>query len=153
MRVPLGYVTVAIFRQSGGPEEETTVIIRLMCPAGRWKETRMSRVFEIADSYVDQIAALEPLAATSMGIPGHERKMPDLSPAGPARVAELNRKTSAALTKAPTEGEPARIAQEVMLERLAIQLDLYEAQEYMRALRIIASPLQGVRRVFDQIPK
>jgi uncharacterized protein (DUF885 family) len=113
----------------------------------------MSRVFEIADSYVDQIAALEPLVATSMGIPGHEREMPDLSPAGPARVAELNRKTSAELSKAPTEGEADRIAREVILERLAIFMDLYEAREYMRALRIIASPLQGVRSVFDQMPK
>ncbi len=113
----------------------------------------MSRVFEIADRYVDQIAALEPLMATSMGIPGHEREMPDLSPAGPARVAELNRKMSAELTTAPTEGEPDRIAREVMLERLAVHLDLYEAHEYMRALRIIASPLQGVRSVFDQMPK
>src|SRR5713101_7536388 len=103
----------------------------MMCPARLRKETRMSRVFEIADHYVDQIAALEPLMATSMGIPGHERDMPDLSPAGPARVAELNRKTAAELTKAPTEDEPDRIAQEVMLERLAVYLDLYEAQEYM----------------------
>src|SRR5438445_12658315 len=113
----------------------------------------MSSVFEIADRYVDQLAALEPLMATSMGIPGHEREMPDLSPAGPARVAELNRKTSAELTKAPTESEADRIAREVTLERLAINLDLYEAHEYMRALRIIASPLQGVRSVFDQMPK
>jgi hypothetical protein len=66
----------------------------------------MSRVFEIADRYVDQIAALEPLAATSMGIPGHEREMPDLSPAGPARVAELNRKSQPSSQKQQPQASP-----------------------------------------------
>jgi uncharacterized protein (DUF885 family) len=113
----------------------------------------MSRVFEIADGYIDQIAALEPLTATSMGIPGHEREMPDLSPAGPERLAELNRKTRDELRAAPVEGEPDRIARDVMLERFGVHLDIFEAREYLRALRIIACPLQGVRGVFDQMPK
>jgi uncharacterized protein (DUF885 family) len=113
----------------------------------------MSRVFEIADRYVDEIAALEPILATGMGVPGHEREMPDLSPAGPGRVADLNIRTTEDLAKAPIDGEPDRIAREVMLERLGVQLALYRAKEFMRALRIIASPLQGVRQVFDLMPK
>lgn len=113
----------------------------------------MSRVFEIADRYVDEIAALEPILATGMGVPGHEREMTDLSPAGPAQVADLNIRTTEELATAPVEGEPDRIAREVMLERLGVQLALYRAKEFMRALRIIASPLQGVRQVFDLMPK
>ena len=113
----------------------------------------MSRVFEIADRYVDEIAALEPILATGMGVPGHEREMPDLSPAGPARVADLNIRTTEELATVPVEGEQDRIAREVMLERMGVQLALYRAKEFMRALRIIASPLQGVRQVFDLMPK
>ncbi|MEO8458345.1 MAG: DUF885 domain-containing protein [Chloroflexota bacterium] len=113
----------------------------------------MSRVFEIADHYVDEIAALEPILATGMGVPGHEREMPDLSPAGPGRVADLNVRTTEELAAAPVEGEPDRIAREVMLERLGVQLALYRAKEFQRSLRIIASPLQGVRQVFDMMPK
>jgi uncharacterized protein (DUF885 family) len=113
----------------------------------------MSRVFEIADKYVDEIAALEPTLATSIGVPGHEREMPDLSPEGPARNAALYKRTVEALKEAPVEGEPDRIAKEVMLERLGLALDLYEAREFMRALRNIACPLQNVRSVFDQMPK
>jgi uncharacterized protein (DUF885 family) len=113
----------------------------------------MSRVFEIADHYIDEIAALEPITATGMGIPGHEREMPDLSPAGPARLADLNIRTTEALATAAVEGEPDRIAREVMLERLGVSLAIYRAKEYQRALRIIASPLTGVRQVFDLMPK
>ena len=53
----------------------------------------MSRIFEIADKYVDEIAALEPILATSIGVPGHEREMPDYSPQGPARNAALYKRT------------------------------------------------------------
>jgi uncharacterized protein (DUF885 family) len=113
----------------------------------------MSRIFEIADKYVDEIAALEPILATSIGVPGHEREMPELSPDGPARNAALYKRTVEALKAAPVEGEEDRIAKEVMAERLGVALDLYEAKEFMRALRNIASPLQGVRGVFDQMPK
>jgi uncharacterized protein (DUF885 family) len=113
----------------------------------------MSRIFEIADKYVDEIAALEPALATSLGVLGHEREMPDLSPDGPARVAELNRRTVNEINDAEPQGEPDRLAREVMLERIGVSLDLFGAKEYLRALRNIASPLQGVRQVFDLMPK
>ena len=113
----------------------------------------MSRIFEIADKYVDEIAALEPALATTLGVPGHEREMPELSPEGPARNAALYKRTLDALNAAKVEGEPDRIAKEMMTERLQLAVDLYESQEFKRALRNIASPLQSVRSVFDQMPK
>ena len=113
----------------------------------------MSKIFDIADKYVDDLATLEPAIATSLGIPGHDHEMPDLSPEGPARVAELNRGTVAALNSESPGNEHDRIARDVMMERLGVSLDTYEAGEYYRALRNIASPLQGVRQVFDLMPK
>ncbi|HUF53030.1 MAG TPA: DUF885 domain-containing protein [Dehalococcoidia bacterium] len=113
----------------------------------------MSRVFEIGDKYVDELAAIEPSTATFLGIPGHDHEMDDLSPDGAAREAELNRRTVGELLAAPTDTEEDRIAQEVMHERLSVALDTYEAGEYLRALRNIASPLQGVRQIFDYMPK
>ena len=113
----------------------------------------MSRIFDIANKYVDQIAALEPTLATSIGVPGHEREMPDHSPAGPARVADLNRRTVAELQTIEPDNDWDRIARDVMLERLGVSLEVFAAKEYMRSLRNIASPLQGVRQVFDYMPK
>ena len=113
----------------------------------------MSRVFEIADRYVDDIAALQPSLATALGIAGHDHEMTDLSPEGPGKVAELNRNTLRQLDEAADESEADRVAREVMQERIGVSLDTYEAGEYLRALRNIASPLQGVRQVFDLMPK
>jgi uncharacterized protein (DUF885 family) len=112
----------------------------------------MSRIFDIADKYVDDIAALEPSLATALGIPGHETEMPDLSPEGPARVAALNRRAISEINQAQLVGDRDRIAKDVMLERLGVSLETFEAKEYLRALRNIASPLQGVRQIFDLMP-
>ncbi len=113
----------------------------------------MSRVFEIADRYVDDIATLEPALATALGITGHDHEMPNLSPEGPGKVAELNRETLRRLDEAKDESDTDRVARAVIQERLGVSLDTYEAGEYLRALRNIASPLQGVRQVFDLMPK
>jgi uncharacterized protein (DUF885 family) len=113
----------------------------------------MSRVFDLADRYVDEIAALEPGLATALGIPGHDHEMPDLSPDGPARVADLNRRTLRDLEAAADESGADRIARDLITERLGVSLETYEAGEPLRALRIIACPLQNVRQVFDLMPK
>jgi uncharacterized protein (DUF885 family) len=113
----------------------------------------VSRIFEIAHSYVDDLAALDPITATGLGIPGHERRLTDYSPDGYASVADLNRRTVAALEAADPVGDRDRIARDFMLERLRLRVELYEAQEPYRDLRIIASPMSGIRSVFDQMPK
>ena len=119
---------------------------------------RMSRVFDIAHRYVDEIAALDPILATDIGVPGHEREMTDFSPDGVAAIAAFNRRFVADLEAAPLADDPNgsvradRIARSVMLERLGVHLDLFSAGEHFRDLNNIASPLQNIRQVFDQMP-
>ena len=113
----------------------------------------MSRIFEIADKYVDGLAALDPSTATALGIPGYEREMPDYSPEGAARIAALNHRTLEAIEAEVPVDDRERLAREFMAERLGVQRDLYEAGEQLRALRIIASPLQRARSIFDDMPK
>jgi uncharacterized protein (DUF885 family) len=138
----------------------------------------MSRIYEIAHAYVDEIAALDPNLATAIGVPGHEREMTDYSPDGPAAIAALNRRTVGELRSGQVEGQadereaeagaritepPAghdddghrrhRIAAEVMLERLGVHLDLFDSGEQFHDLNNIASPLQDIRQVFDQMPR
>ena len=48
----------------------------------------MTRIFDIADRYIDRLAAMQPIIATYFGVPGHETEMPDNSPAGDAAQAE-----------------------------------------------------------------
>ena len=117
----------------------------------------MSRIYEIAHRYVDEIAALDPNLATGIGVPGHEREMTDFSPDGPAAIAARNRRTVEELSNqepgAGSQGERDGVARDVMLERLDVQLDLFEAGEHYHDLNNIASPLQDIRQVFDQMPR
>ena len=113
----------------------------------------MSRVYEIADDYVERLAALHPIAATRMGVPGYEDQLTDFSPAGhEARIA-LDRDTLAALERAPLENDRDRVAREAMTERLRLALELDATGDQHQGLNILTSPLQSIRRVFDLMPR
>jgi uncharacterized protein (DUF885 family) len=112
----------------------------------------MRSVDEIADSYVDQAARLDPVVATAAGIAGHDDQMPDLSPAGFAARAELDRGTIAALASAEAAGQGGRVARAAMMERLGLAAEQYDAGDVTSQLNVIASWVQGVRQVFDLMP-
>jgi uncharacterized protein (DUF885 family) len=113
----------------------------------------VSDVYDLADDYVVRHAALHPNAATSMGIPGHERELTDFSPDGHAARAALDRETLAALEAAPIEDDRDRVARDAMAERLRLSLELDAAGQQFRSLNVLASPLQSLRRVFDLMPR
>ena len=64
----------------------------------------MSDIYDIANDYVERYAALNPLSATSIGVPGFDDKMSDFSPQGADANADLNRRTIAALNAADSRG-------------------------------------------------
>ena len=113
----------------------------------------MSQVYDIANDYVESYAALNPLSATSMGVPGHDDGMSDFSPQGADANAALNRRTIAALNAAAVEEERDRIARDAMLDELQTDLDCHAAGEHLRSLRVLGSPFQGIRMVFDLMPR
>jgi uncharacterized protein (DUF885 family) len=112
----------------------------------------MSAINDIAERYVVQVADLDPVLATAAGIPGHDHQMTDLSPAGFAARAELDRATVAALTSAAAGTDREHTARAAMLERLGLAVEQYDAGETTRELNVIASWIQGVRQVFDLMP-
>lgn len=116
-------------------------------------ETDMSQIYDIANEYVERYAALNPLSATSIGVPGYDDKMSDFSPQGADANAELNRQTIAALNAATVEGERDRIARDAMLDDLQTSLDTHDAGEHLRSLRVLGSAFQGIRMVFDLMPR
>ncbi len=111
-----------------------------------------SPIDAIAEAYVTQLATLDPLAATEMGIAGHDHEMTDLSPAGLDALANLARTTLQALDGVSPTDEIDRITLAAMQERLGLHLELHEAGELLRNLNNIASPVQGLRDVFDLMP-
>ena len=112
----------------------------------------MSQIYDIADRYVDQFAALDPCAATYAGIAGHDDEMTDYSPDGVEARTNLARGTLAQLRDAAVDGERDRLAAAVMQDLLQVDVDLHDVGEYLRPLRIIASPVQGIRETFDLMP-
>lgn len=106
----------------------------------------------LADDYVDSMAKLSPMLATNLGVDGDHTALDDLSPAGLAAVAEKTRSTLRAVEAIEIHGENDAVTKAAMLERLGLEVELYDAGEALANLNNIASPLQDVRMVFDMMP-
>jgi uncharacterized protein (DUF885 family) len=112
-----------------------------------------SPVFALADRYVERFAALDPIGATSEGIDGHDHEMTDFSPAGSDERAQHDRAVLRELANTPIESDADRIAAEVLRERLVLALEEHDNGERLRDLRVLGSPVQYVRMVFDLMPR
>ncbi len=113
----------------------------------------MSQVFDIADRYVERVAAMSPISATYMGVPGHDHEMNDFSPEANEAQAQLDRDTLAELESAQVEDERDRIARDAMRDSLRLNLDQHDANQHFRSLSMIHSPVHSVRQVFDLMPR
>ena len=111
-----------------------------------------SAIDKVADAYVAKVAELDPLTATGVGLPGHDHEMSDLSPAGLDAEADLNRATLAELDGLTPVDDVDRVTLAAMRERLGLAVELHEAGENFASLNNIASPLQGLRDIFDVMP-
>ncbi len=109
----------------------------------------MASVREIADTYIEEMAALDPITATYWGVPGHDDRLPDLSPAGVEARGDLLRRTLHALGTRENDAAGERVAAAVMVERLEAALALLDAGEDFRALRVLHSPHGAIRQCFD----
>ncbi|SOB81707.1 DUF885 domain-containing protein [Streptomyces sp. 1331.2] len=110
----------------------------------------------IADRYLDQVAAQDPLHAAWLGLhPGDDRQ-PDLSPAGFDALADLARRTLTTLDAAPTTApvdDPAdRACARLLRERLTAELAMHDSGENFRQLRNIAAHVHQVRDIFSYMP-
>jgi uncharacterized protein (DUF885 family) len=113
---------------------------------------------QVADAYVDAVCELNPIVATSLGRTPASDQLPDLSPAGLAAEAELQRSTLAELDRV-LAADPA-LAEDVvelrcarlLRERLTAGLAQHEAGEGLRELSNLFSPVHSVRQVFSMMP-
>ncbi|MGX1784584.1 DUF885 domain-containing protein [Streptomyces diastaticus] len=111
---------------------------------------------QVADAYVDDLIALDPITGTYLGLAESSGKLPDFSPAGRQAVAALATATLAALDEAerrPGGGsEEERRCARLLRERLTAELAVHEADEDLRAVSNIHSPAHSVREVFTVTP-
>ncbi|MEJ5222763.1 MAG: DUF885 family protein, partial [Tepidiforma sp.] len=91
----------------------------------------MTRIYDIASQFVDELAAADPVAATMMGVPGHDDRLTDYSPEGYAALASLRKRYRGLLEAAEPADDRDRIARDGMLDYLELRDALDDAGEHL----------------------
>ncbi|MGQ4359584.1 DUF885 domain-containing protein [Streptomyces sp. SAS_272] len=111
---------------------------------------------EIADAYVDDLIALDPVTGTYLGVQESSSRLPDFSPAGQEALARLSRDTLAKLDEAElrpgADSDIERRCARLLRERLTAQLAVHDADEGLRTVGNMATPAHHVREVFTVTP-
>ncbi|MFD6981765.1 DUF885 family protein, partial [Streptomyces sp. NPDC059956] len=111
---------------------------------------------QVADAYVDDLIAIDPITGTYLGVAASSGQLPDLSPAGRAAAAALTRTTLARLDAAErqpgADSDAERRCARLLRERLNAELAVHEADEDLRAVSNIHSPAHSVREIFSLTP-
>ncbi|MER7920178.1 MULTISPECIES: DUF885 domain-containing protein [unclassified Streptomyces] len=111
---------------------------------------------QVADAYVDDLIALDPVTGTYLGVRESSRTLPDYSPAGQEALAELSRATLARLAEAErgpgADSDAERRCARLLRERLTAELAVHDAQEHLRAVGNMHTPGHAVREVFTVTP-
>ncbi|MGW5618044.1 DUF885 domain-containing protein [Streptomyces sp. NPDC003877] len=111
---------------------------------------------EVADAYVDELIALDPITGTFLGAPESSSRLPDTSPAGQEALAELARRTLARLDEAErlpgADSDIERRCARLLRERLTAELAVHEADESLRSVSNLSSIAHAVRQVFTVTP-
>jgi uncharacterized protein (DUF885 family) len=106
----------------------------------------------LADGFLDDYAALDPSAATTWGIAGHDHRLPDFSPEWHAEISDLRTRTLRALDQvAPTDATD-RVTVAALRDQLEVAEQLRAAGTEESQLNNLASPVQIIREVFDLMP-
>ncbi|MGX1268559.1 DUF885 domain-containing protein [Streptomyces phaeoluteigriseus] len=111
---------------------------------------------QVADAYVDDLIALDPVTGTFLGVRESSSRLPDFSPAGQEARAQLARDTLAKLDEAErapgADSDIERRCARLLRERLTAQLAVHDAGEGLREISNLSSPVHHVREVFTVTP-
>ncbi|MGY4964888.1 DUF885 domain-containing protein [Streptomyces sp. 900105245] len=111
---------------------------------------------QVADAYVDDLIALDPITGTFLGVQESSSRLPDYSPAGQEALAELARTTLAKLDEAErrpgADSDVERRCGRLLRERLSAELAVHEADEHLRAVGNMHTPGHSVRDIFTVTP-
>ncbi|WP_155056721.1 DUF885 domain-containing protein [Streptomyces blattellae] len=119
-------------------------------------ETKSPLPREVADAYVDELIALDPITGTYLGAKESSSRLPDTSPAGQEALAELQRATLTKLDEAErqdgADSDIERRCARLLRERLSAELAMHEADEGLRAVGNLYTIAHAVREVFTVTP-
>ncbi|WP_369216261.1 DUF885 domain-containing protein [Streptomyces flavofungini] len=111
---------------------------------------------EVADTYVDELIALDPITGTYLGVKESDRRLPDTSPAGQEALAQLARTTLDRLDEAErrpgADSAAERRCGRLLRERLTAELAVHEAEEGLRSVGNLHTVPHQVREIFTVTP-
>ena len=108
-----------------------------------------SAVFAFADGYIDQRAAIDPIRATTSGVPGYDHLLPSFSQDRWDEEATFTTGVLAELDVIDASDDVDRIAVDVMRERLGSSLEVVTSGEAARRFSVLWSPISEIRQVFE----
>ncbi|MGW4223084.1 DUF885 domain-containing protein [Streptomyces bauhiniae] len=112
---------------------------------------------QVADNYVDDLIALDPVTGTYLGVRESSSRLPDYSPAGQEALAALARTTLARLDEAErlpgADSDAERRCGRLLRERLTAELAMHDAHEHLRAVGNMHTPGHSVRDIFSVTPQ
>ena len=113
-----------------------------------------NNIFLLADRYVDQLAALQPMLATQMGVPGFDGQWGVQDPSGWQDIGALFKRTLSAIEALPpSDRHRDQLGRRVLKDHLSGRVERIEHGHPLQDLNNIASPVQGFRETFDLMPK
>ncbi|MET9347484.1 DUF885 domain-containing protein [Streptomyces termitum] len=111
---------------------------------------------QVADAYVDDLIALDPITGTHLGVRESAGRLPDFSPEGQEAVAGLARRTLALLDEAErvpgADSDAEQRCARLLRERLTAELAVHDADEGLCAVSNMRSPVHSIRIVFTVMP-
>lgn len=113
----------------------------------------MGLISDISSRYIDDLAAIDPVRGTRIGVDLTSTDLTDYSPAGTERIAELYRRTAAELRGAEPDDEAERLGKLFLLDAVDGLLGLVDTGEGERQVSVLSAPSSSVRLVFDLMPR
>jgi uncharacterized protein (DUF885 family) len=109
-------------------------------------------VFDYSHALIDEWAALRPTIATFMGVPGHDHRWDDFSPAGAAANAAFVSRVRAALAALPPPPDAWHaLAADMLTDFCELESERLESGDHLLDFNSIASTFQVLRMVFDML--
>lgn len=104
------------------------------------------------EQYVEDLAVLDPVRASFLGLPGYDHALPDLSPEGyDAREALHRAALSEVSALTPVDRQEA-LARDTFMERVGLAVSMFEGGVERSHLAVVFDTLHFIQMAFDLMP-
>jgi len=111
------------------------------------------RIDDIANNYVDALAALDPIGSTALGLDSHDDRVTDLSPDGFDARAELTQHALLQMMRTQPALESRVVARDSFLERLGVEVEMEGAGLTRSHVSVVDSCVHQLREAFELMPR